>query len=383
ALERGMTPYTMVDDAPITIGKWSPRNSDGRYLGQIPLRRALYLSRNTVSVRLLQSVGVERARQLLMDFGLQQNRIPRNFTIALGTPQVLPIQMATGYATFANGGYRVEPYFIDHIEDAYGKVIYRANPEYACISCIQEDANTAQGQTQQPATPDDEAFVEHQPMQQANHAHTQPLKLKRANANNSDYRQAQRIIKSASAYDMANILRDVILSGTGRAALRIGRDDLGGKTGTTNDAKDAWFAGFNGKLVTVTWVGFDQPTTLGRKEYGGVAALPLWINFMAKSLQGTPSAWVSFDKDAKAPALHNQNVGQVDQRENRVNPPLARPAYRPAPIIPKREPDSDFSDLPGEEIMIPTTQTPPKVNHVPANTARTPDPMEELIHQMN
>lgn len=104
-----MTPYTMVNDSPITIGKWTPRNSDGRYLGMIPLRRALYLSRNTVSVRLLQNVGIERARQLLMDFGLRDDQIPRNYTIALGTPQVLPVQMATGYATFANGGYRIQP----------------------------------------------------------------------------------------------------------------------------------------------------------------------------------------------------------------------------------------------------------------------------------
>ncbi|KAE9711544.1 penicillin-binding transpeptidase domain-containing protein, partial [Escherichia coli] len=118
ALERGMTPYSMVNDSPITIGKWTPKNSDGRYLGMIPLRRALYLSRNTVSVRLLQTVGIERTRQLFMDFGLQEDQIPRNYTIALGTPQVLPIQMATGYATFANGGYRVQPHFIQRIEDA-------------------------------------------------------------------------------------------------------------------------------------------------------------------------------------------------------------------------------------------------------------------------
>ena len=141
ALERGMTPHTMVNDAPITIGKWSPRNSDGRYLGMIPLRRALYLSRNTVSVRLLQTVGIERTRQLFMDFGLQDSQIPRNYTIALGTPQVLPIQMATGYATFANGGYRIQPHFITRIEDAYGNTIFEAKPEYACISCINEKKN--------------------------------------------------------------------------------------------------------------------------------------------------------------------------------------------------------------------------------------------------
>ncbi|MEB3753204.1 penicillin-binding protein PBP1a [Acinetobacter sp. MD2(2019)] len=371
ALERGMTPYTIVDDSPITIGKWSPKNSDGRYLGEIPLRRALYLSRNTVSVRLLQSVGVERARQLLMDFGLQENRIPNNFTIALGTPQVLPLQMATGYATFANGGYRVEPYFIDHIEDAYGKVVYKANPEYACISCITE--NQAQGSNTS-NTPDDEAF--HQ------HVNAAQIATPKPNLNKSDYRQAQRIIKSSSAYDMANILHDVIQVGTGRAALKIGRDDLGGKTGTTNDAKDAWFAGFNGKLVTITWVGFDQPSTLGRREYGGVAALPLWINFMGKALAGTPSAWVSLDKDAKAPTLHNQNASQVDVQENRITPPLAHPAFRPAPVAPVRKHEQDFDDLPGEEeVLLPSSQKPPKLGN--SATAHKADAIEQLINQVD
>ncbi|EKE23243.1 MAG: hypothetical protein ACD_6C00554G0009, partial [uncultured bacterium] len=300
ALERGMTPHTMVNDAPITIGKWTPRNSDGRYLGMIPLRRALYLSRNTVSVRLLQAVGIERTRQLFMDFGLQDSQIPRNYTIALGTPQVLPIQMATGYATFANGGYRIQPHFITRIEDAYGNTIFEAKPEYACISCINAKEETTQ--TTDPITADDEAIVIN------NTTLEQKQVAPKVSAEDSNYRQAQRILKSSSAYDMANILRDVIQHGTGRAALRIGRSDIGGKTGTTNDAKDAWFAGFNGKLVTVTWVGFDQPTTLGRREYGGVAALPIWTDFMGKALKGQPEAWVRLDRNAKAPVNRNKAI---------------------------------------------------------------------------
>ncbi|ENU79506.1 hypothetical protein F975_02752 [Acinetobacter sp. ANC 3789] len=379
ALERGMTPYTMVDDSPITIGKWSPKNSDGRYLGMIPLRRALYLSRNTVSVRLLQSVGVDRARQLLMDFGLQENQIPNNFTIALGTPQVLPIQMATGYATFANGGFRVEPYFIEHIEDAYGKTIYKANPEYACISCINGNNNDDTAASEQAATPDDEAFKQ-QPQ----------VQIKQTDASNSEFRQAQRIIKSSSAYDMANILRDVIQHGTGRAALKIGRDDLGGKTGTTNDAKDAWFAGFNSKLVAIAWVGFDQPTTLGRLEYGGVAALPVWINFMSRSLEGTPPAWVTLDKNAKAPISHGQlSVERTGRNENRIAPPLARPMYHPAPVtkpVSKKQDVEDFSDLPGEEILIPSEKSPPKMNNAQPTAAAkksSPDSLEQLINKVD
>lgn len=392
ALERGMTPYSMVNDNPITIGRWSPKNSDGRYLGMIPLRRALYLSRNTVSVRLLQSVGVERARQLLMDFGLQEDQIPRNFTIALGTPQVLPVQMATGYAAIANGGYRVQPHFISRIEDAYGKTIYEAKPEYACISCINEKNDTVDAEA---TTPDDEV-IEMTNQTLANEEKTEQKELSKEEQ--SKYRQAQRILKSQSAFDMANILRDVIVHGTGRAALKIGRDDIGGKTGTTNDAKDAWFAGFNGKLVTIAWVGFDKPSTLGRREYGGIAALPIWTNFMGKALEGTPSAWVRLDKDAKDPVARDQrdqaaseDNSQAKKDQYRTSPPLARPIYRPAPVAPVRNPSNDFDDLPGqsndvEKVLAPTRQAPPAMNNRTQQPS-TPrqeshDSLENLINEV-
>jgi len=371
ALERGMTPYSMVNDSPITIGKWSPRNADGRYLGMIPLRRALYLSRNTVSVRLLQNVGIERTRQLFMDFGLEEDQIPRNYTIALGTPQVLPVQMATGYATFANGGYRIQPHFIKRIEDASGKVIYEAKPEYACIPCISDpNAYAASDEPKEDAVND----ITNQALDEATAAsETATTDTPTAGTTNSNYRQAQRILKSSSAYDMANILRDVIQHGTGRAALKIGRDDLGGKTGTTNDAKDAWFAGFNGKLVAITWVGFDQPRTLGRREYGGVAALPIWTNFMANSLKDTPSAWVRLDKDAKDPISFDKlAIEQKEgQKEYRASPPLARPLYRPAPTTPTRSIQTDFSDLPEtdspdeEQIIVPAKKQPPAMGATP------------------
>ncbi|MFW1735252.1 penicillin-binding protein PBP1a [Acinetobacter sp. ULE_I001] len=378
ALERGMTPYTMVNDSPITIGRWSPRNSDGRYLGMIPLRRALYLSRNTVSVRLLQSVGVERARQLLMDFGLQEDQIPRNFTIALGTPQVLPVQMATGYAAIANGGYRIQPHFISRIEDAYGKTIYEAAPEYACIPCINQKETVADAEA---ITPDDEVI------KGANLTvdETQPPLSKEEQ---SKYRQAQRILKSQSAFDMANILRDVIVHGTGRAALKIGRDDIGGKTGTTNDAKDAWFAGFNGKLVAIAWVGFDQPSTLGRREFGGIAALPVWTGFMGKALKDTPSAWVHFDKNAKAPiSREERNQTQVEgatQNEGYgSSPPLARPIFKPAPVTPSRNSSNDFEDLPDEgsdQPLKPNKVAPPAMNQ--GSAKRESDSLENLINEV-
>lgn len=378
ALERGMTPYTMVNDSPITIGRWSPRNSDGRYLGMIPLRRALYLSRNTVSVRLLQSVGVERARQLLMDFGLQEDQIPRNFTIALGTPQVLPVQMATGYAAIANGGYRIQPHFISRIEDAYGKTIYEAAPEYACIPCINQKETVADTQA---ITPDDEVI-------EGANLTVDEVQTPLSKEEQSKYRQAQRILKSQSAFDMANILRDVIVHGTGRAALKIGRDDIGGKTGTTNDAKDAWFAGFNGKLVAIAWVGFDQPSTLGRREFGGIAALPVWTGFMGKALKDTPSAWVHFDKNAKAPiSREERNQTQVEgatQNEgNGSSPPLARPIFKPAPVTPSRNSSNDFEDLPDEgsdQPLKPNKVTPPTMNQ--GSAKRESDSLENLINEV-
>ncbi|WP_353142725.1 penicillin-binding protein PBP1a [Acinetobacter pragensis] len=375
ALERGMTPFSMVNDSPITIGKWTPKNSDGRYLGMIPLRRALYLSRNTVSVRLLQMVGIERTRQLFMDFGLQENQIPRNYTIALGTPQVLPVQMATGYATFANGGYRIQPHFIDRIEDAYGKAIYQSNPEYACIACINEKEQPSDSAG--PATPDDEAF------QVTATASNQPEEK----IDTADYRQATRILKSSSAFDMANILRDVIQHGTGRAALKIGRNDIGGKTGTTNDAKDAWFAGFNGKLVAIAWVGFDQPSTLGRREYGGVAALPVWTNFMANALKGTPESWVRLDKNAKVPINRNQAASSApddNPAHDRTSPPLAQPIYRPAPAPVRRPVQNDFEDLPGEETLVPNSSIPPAMQErtAPAAPKAHADALSDLIKQV-
>lgn len=373
ALERGLTPYSMVNDSPITIGKWSPRNSDGRYLGMIPLRRALYLSRNTVSVRLLQMVGIERTRQLLMDFGLQENQIPRNYTIALGTPQVLPVQMATGYATFANGGYRIQPHFISRIEDAYGKVIYQANPEYACIQCINEKEPAPESEN--PATPDDEAF-------QVSNSASEAVTNDSTEIDTGDYRQAQRILKSSSAFDMANILRDVIQHGTGRAALKIGRNDLGGKTGTTNDAKDAWFAGFNGKLVSIAWVGFDQPTTLGRREYGGVAALPIWTNFMENALKGTPEAWVRLDKNAKLPVQRGQaNPNKEANKQDRAAPALAQPLYRPAPVAPRPTVQNDFEDLPGDQPLVPNQTKPPALNNNPS-PKQGGDALDHLIQQV-
>lgn len=389
ALERGMTPYSMVSDSPLRVGKWQPKNSDGRYLGSITLRRALYLSRNLVSIRLLQSVGLDRARNFLVHFGLMENKIPRNLTIALGTPQVLPIQMATGYATFANGGFRIQPYIIEKVLDANNKLLFEANPVYACASCMAhpEQANAPatlasaengdvialSNQQGQPIEKTVEATAEAQlTAANQNTAINNPVQAVNASGSDKTYRQATRIIKSSSAFDMANILRDVIVHGTGRAALKLGRNDLGGKTGTTNDAKDAWFAGFNGNLVTISWVGFDTPRTLGRREYGGVAALPIWVRFMGEALKDTPSKWVTLDRNAEAPML--DPVAQDEQRKQRRVPPVATPLYKPRPL--QVTVVDDFADLPdmgsdGNAPNLPGLPAPPAANSV-ANSAASP-----------
>lgn len=387
ALERGMTPHTMISDAPIRIGKWSPRNSDGRYLGLMPLRRALYLSRNTVSVRILQNVGIENTRQFFMDVGLHDEQIPRNYTIALGTPQVLPIQMAVGYAAFANGGYRIQPYFIERIDSTFDKTIFRANPAYACISCAieqhQNDLLPPQNQSEKPTLAATDPKKQDTAKDNAEPEQPIPVKIMAAAKSqpviSGEYRQAHRILKSSSAFDMANILRDVIQHGTGRAALKLGRGDIGGKTGTTNDAKDAWFAGFNGDLVAISWVGFDTPSTLGRREYGGVAALPIWTDFMGAALKDQPFSWVQLDTKAKDPiqrAFNDDDEETADlKRQQRDTPPVAQPLYRPtAPTtLPVKRREDDFADLPGEEITLPeeprntSTPVPPPKTERPSS----------------
>lgn len=321
ALERGYTPLSTVQDSPLRVGKWRPQNSDGRFMGAITLRRALYLSRNLVSIRLLDAVGIERARTYISHFGLVKSELPANLTLALGTAQALPVQIATGYAAFANGGYRVQPYFIDRVLDDRDQEVFKADPVRVCRTCVLDSDRPVVATAAEPAadaTPADPSAAADVP------------------PDSSPFPQAQRIMKPAAAYNMANILRDVVLHGTARAALKMGRDDIGGKTGTTNDAKDAWFSGFHPTLVAVAWVGFDQPSTLGRREYGGVAALPIWTEFMDKALEGAPRQWVTLQGTTeKAPRTEADLQQQADREENYLKsqaallaPPLARVIYR-------------------------------------------------------
>ncbi len=238
ALEKGFTAATIINDAPLTFSAaqtgsepWEPKNYDGKFEGPMRLRTALVKSKNLVSMRILQAIGPQYAQDYIKRFGFDPKLHPPYLTMALGAGNVTPLQMAQAYSVFANGGYRVVPYFIERIEDNRGNVIAQAKPPRA-----------GEG--------------------------------------------ADRVIDARNAFIMQSIMRDVVRVGTAARAMKLGRSDLAGKTGTTNDFIDAWFCGFNPSLVAIAWIGFDQPQTLGRNETGGVAALPIWMGYMGVALKG-------------------------------------------------------------------------------------------------
>ena len=240
ALEKGFTPATVLNDAPFVIEAaktggqlWEPKNYDGKYDGPLRLRTALARSKNMVSIRLLQAIGTHYAQDYIQRFGFDPKMHPAYLTMALGAGSATPLQMAAAYAVFANGGFRVKPWFISRVEDDRGESLYLARPEVAGVD-------------------------------------------------------AERVLDERNAFIMANLMRDVVRYGTAARAMSLGRHDLAGKTGTTNDHNDAWFAGFNGKLVAVSWIGFDTPSNLGPNETGGLAALPIWMGYAGKVLKGMP-----------------------------------------------------------------------------------------------
>ncbi|WP_432697320.1 penicillin-binding protein 1A [Marinobacterium sp. YM272] len=265
ALENGFTPASIINDAPVVFhdvsleSNWRPENDNGKFGGPTRLREALYRSRNLVSIRLMRSLGIETARDFMLQFGFEPERFPANLSLALGSADVTPLQIVSGYATFANGGFKISPYLISRIETASGDPVFEARPKQACPVCeIAEDSS--------PANDGEET-----------------------GASEASY-AAPRIISPDGAFLIYNVMQDVIKRGTGRRALVLNRGDIAGKTGTTNDQKDSWFSGFNQEVVTTAWVGYDQPTTLGRREYGSTAALPIWIDFMRDALEGTPES---------------------------------------------------------------------------------------------
>jgi penicillin-binding protein 1A len=273
ALEHGFTPATMLLNAPIVLegpgieDAWRPKNYEGEFGGLTRLRDALVHSYNMVSIRVLKAIGIPTAVDYISRFGFDPKTMPRDLTLALGTLEATPLDVAAGYAVFANGGYKVDPYFIDRIEDASGQVVWRATPREVCEQC--EDGGNAT-----PATP--------APLQVSD-THGTPRALKPEQI-------APRVITAQNAYVMTDMMADVIRRGTGRRALVLNRTDIAGKTGTTNegrDTRDTWFNGFTPNLEATVWVGYDQGL-LGEREEGASTALPIWIEFMREALKGVP-----------------------------------------------------------------------------------------------
>jgi len=285
ALEHGFTAASMIKDGPIVIDTglmiWRPQNYNKNFYGPMTIRKALALSRNLVSIRLLDKVGVKNAINHAVKFGFKRNKIPHNLTTALGTGTVTPLELATGFSVFANGGYLVKPYFIQKVEDADGKIICQANPITVCHNCASQ--NIMEMEQELHLALDDEedkdrAFIDPPP--------TELIDV--CAEEDAEPRYAPRTVKAQNVWIMNSILKDVIQIGTARQALKLQRPDIAGKTGTTDDFRDAWFSGFTPDIVTTVWVGFDRPHSLGKKESGGRAALPMWIDFMAKALENIP-----------------------------------------------------------------------------------------------
>ncbi len=268
ALEKGFTPATVINDAPLIFDAeqtgnepWQPKNYDEKFEGPMRMRQALLKSKNLVSIRILQSITPQYAHDYTAKFGFDATKYPAYLTMALGAGSVTPMQMLAAYSVFANGGFLVSPYFIQRIEDAGGNVLSKTNP-------------VAAGEG------------------------------------------AQQVIDVRNAFTMVNMLQDVVKHGTAIRAMQLGRQDLAGKTGTTNDSVDAWFCGFHPTVAGISWIGYDQPRSLGDKETGGGAALPIWMNYMEKILKDVPQAVYTMPDNMVALRINEE--GYRDDNSSRV-----------------------------------------------------------------
>jgi penicillin-binding protein 1A len=297
ALEKGFTPATVIPDEPIVIDPevtggqpWEPNNYDGKFEGPMRMRTALAKSKNMVSIRILQAIGTKYAQDYVTRFGFDADRHPPYLTMALGAGSVTAWQMARAYAVFANGGFLLQPYFIEKIVDDRGNPLGVAHPQHA----------------------GDESL---------------------------------RVIDARNAFLIDSMLQDVTRYGTAARAARLGRDDIAGKTGTTNEFVDAWFCGFQATLVGITWAGFDQPKTLGRNQTGGSVALPIWMDFMEQALKGvpemelTPPAGVVLVETGPDPTIPDDKpVPEYFYQES--IPVEPSPAAQPAPADAPQQPVS-------------------------------------------
>lgn len=289
ALENGYTAASIINDAPVVFedkgleDTWRPENYSGKFFGPTRLREALINSRNLVSIRLLRSIGIGTAIDYAERFGFSTDKLPRDLSLALGSGALPPIDLIRGYAVFANGGYLVDPYFIERIEDSDGQVLFSGNPAMVCRECEKIAAADAGA-----VTSTETANVPTEASDTKNNPDAEVAMAPVTDSETVTPRIAPRVITEQNTYIMRTLMRDVVRYGTGRRALQIGRNDLAGKTGTTNDQKDAWFSGYSSSLVTTAWVGFDKHQPLGSVETGARAALPMWIEFMDNAMKGVP-----------------------------------------------------------------------------------------------
>jgi penicillin-binding protein 1A len=323
ALENGFTTASLINDAPVVFddpaleATWRPENYSGRFYGPTRLREALVKSRNLVSIRLLRAIDVGPAIRHAAKFGFDPALLPRDLSLALGSCTQTPLAMARGYAVFANGGFLIEPYYIESLDDADGQVIESAHPVIACEDegCEQyiqeraaaarqpetepesEEAQTAENVTEQETAQDSgEADAEQEQAQAGDQGEAGQQPGEQSGEQDSEQgtdtaavTPAPRVISPENRFLMVSMMKDVVRRGTAARVYRdLPRRDLAGKTGTTNDQHDAWFNGYNEKIVGIAWVGFDRHQPLGRGETGGRAALPMWLAFMRTALKGTP-----------------------------------------------------------------------------------------------
>lgn len=309
ALNSGFTPASIINDAPVVFDDsklediWRPENDGGKFYGPTRMREALYKSRNLVSIRLLRRMGIDRTLESLQTFGFKTGDMPSDLSLALGSHAMTPLEIARGYAVFANGGFLIKPHILDKVIDREGNIIYQATPAVACDPCPGDSINNNienRIESETAGTADiasqeiDLLLAElmeklaEESVPDAEKDSYQLIQQALRNAPAPPTVPAERALDAQTLFLIDSMLKDVIARGTGRKAKSLKRNDLAGKTGTTNGPRDAWFSGYSSHLATTAWVGFDDNSLLGRNEYGGSAALPIWIDFMGQALASKP-----------------------------------------------------------------------------------------------
>jgi penicillin-binding protein 1A len=319
ALAKGKTTATLVNDAPIVFSDaelerdWKPQNYSEKFFGPTRLREAMVNSRNLVSIRLLRDIGIPYAQKYISSFGIDPAELPDNLSMALGSASLKPISIARGYAVFANGGYLIDPYFIKRIIDARGTVVYAASPVVVCKDCSDDEGTeTLEVEIVEQVEP---SF---RPLQLDAEDDLQVVKQEQQAIVDvvASSSPAPRVIDEQNAYLIRSMMMDVVRRGTGKKAMQLGRNDLAGKTGTTNEQRDAWFSGYNNEMVTSVWVGFDSHEPLGRFEVGGKAAVPIWIDYMRVALKGVPDEPLEIPEGITQARI-DPDTGLLARQENR------------------------------------------------------------------